>query len=242
MRRIGIFALLLLLALPISAQTIRKPHGLSGKIWNSTLALYGTLSTRTHFDCTAEPIAKIGGGYRILTAGHCVQDVPAGIQFSVAEEIGGPLTPVTLVKAYEGTGADPIDFALFDLKTKKKYHVLALGIDDILAVGEPTVNFHFAMGLGKQVSKGVVTSQTLQSSEDCKENGCVQNYIVQEYSGPGASGSAVLSAKTHRVIGILVYETDGPIGFVVEPIARFQKFLDGPNQPHPAPLVESDEL
>lgn len=54
----------------------------------------------------------------------------------------------------------------------------------------------------------------------------------------GASGSAVVSVKTHQVIGLVVWRLDEPIGIGVEPISRFYKFLAGPTQIHPA--IEED--
>ena len=224
--------LLLVLILPLRADTLSAPKGFAGKLWSSTLALYGTKGKTTHFLCTAEPIAKIDGGYRLLSAGHCVQTVPADVQFSIADEIGGKLIPVTMVKAYLGEG---IDFSLFDLKTTKKYSLFELGDERTSAVGDPTIDPNFALGLGKQISLGRITSRALSVSEDCPADGCVGGFLVQEYAGPGASGSAVVSLKTHKVIGLLVFEFgDGDVGFAVEPISFFAKFLAGPNQPHPS--------
>lgn len=216
--------------LPLGA--IQAPKGFAGDLWNNTFALYGTKGPVTHFLCTAEPIAKIDGGYRLLTAGHCVQETPADLQFSVAEKIGGARAPITLVKAF--LSAD-LDFALFDLKTTKNYKVFALGDEKDLRIGDETINPNFADGLGKQLSFGTVAAMPLVKSEDCTSDGCVGNFIVQEYAGPGASGSAVLSVKTHKVVGILVFSFDGgQVGFGVEPISLFAKFLAGPNQLHPA--------
>lgn len=240
-RTLALILLFLFGSFFVGANTIRPPKGLVNKVWNSTLALYGTLGSVTHFDCTAEVIAKSRDGYTLLTAGHCVQEVPFGLKFSVADEIGGGLSPVTLVKAYEGTGTDPVDFALFNLKTTKHYEVLALGPDDILHVGDLTINVHFAEGLGKQLSYGQISSQPLVKSDDCVENGCIQNYLVQEYAGPGASGSAVISAKTHRIIGILVEQTSASLGLAIEPISRLSRFKAGPNQPHRDAATAQDD-
>lgn len=240
-RILALVFLLLFGGLFVRANTIHPPKGFADKVWKSTLALYGTLGPLTHFDCTAEVIAKSRGGYTLLTAGHCVQEIPYGMKFSVSDEIGGPLSPVTLVKAYEGSGTDPVDFALFDLKTAKHYDVLAIGPDDVLHVGDPTINVHFAEGLGKQLSYGLISSQPLVKSDDCTENGCLQNYLVQEYAGPGASGSAVISATTHRIIGILVEQTSASLGLAIEPISRLTIFNAGPNQPHRDAATAQDD-
>jgi hypothetical protein len=226
---LALLVIFVLATLPLAA--IQSPRGFAGKLWASTLALYGSSTSMTHFLCTAEPIAKIDGGYRLLSAGHCVQLTPAGLQFSVAEEIGGPRSPVTLVKAVLD---DKIDFAVFDLKTTKTYTVFEVGDPKDVQIGDATINPNFALGLGKQLSPGIVTSMPLTSSEDCTGD-CLGNLLVQEYAGPGASGSAILSAKSHKMLGILVYEFgQGQVGFAVEPISLIVTFNGMANQPHPA--------
>jgi trypsin-like peptidase len=226
-------ALLVVLALlfPLNLGSVQSPKGFAGKLWASTFALYGTKNERTHFLCTAEPIEKTANGYRLLTAGHCVQEVSADVKFSVAEEIGGTQTPITLVKAYLGAN---IDFALFDLQTTKTYSVFVLGDESKTRVGDKTINPNFSLGIGKQLSLGKISSLSTVSSDACAVGECAGDIIVQEYAGAGASGSAVLSAKTHKVIGLLVWEFEkGQVGFGVEPISFFAKFMAGPNQPHP---------
>ncbi len=231
MKRILLSILVLLFAVGAFAGSIQAPTGFAGQLWNNTFALYGSRNTKTHFLCTAEPIAKIDGGYQLLTAGHCVQLVPADIQFSVSDEIGSPRTNVTLVKAVLGGG---MDFAIFDLKTSKKYTPFVLGDESELKIGDGTINPNFALGANKQLSYGTVSSMVIPTSEECAVDECSGTFIVQEYAGPGASGSAVLSAKTHKVVGVLVWEfEEGKPGFGVEPISNFAKFMAGPNQPHP---------
>lgn len=233
MRRFLIAALLFLLSVvSASAQTIHPPKGITGKEWGSVLALYGTRGDTTKFVCTAEPIEKIPGGYRLLTAGHCVQLSPVDLKFSVAEEIGGVRTPVDFVKVVMDS---TMDFALFDLRTTKNYHVFTLGIHDKIHIGDRTINPNFAYGLGRQLSYGVVASAPMVASPRCTvEDGCVGEYLVQQFGGPGASGSPVLSAKTHHIIGLMILEPDGNIGFGVEPISQFEKFLKVATQPHPS--------
>lgn len=244
MKKIFAFVLSLILALSVLAGPIAPPKGFEGKVWNSTLALYATLQTPnrtvTHFDCTAEPIEKIPGGYLLMSAGHCVQEIPDHMQFSVAEEISGPRTNVKLVKAYEGDG---IDFAVFTLKTTKTYPIFAMDFHSDVRIGDKIVIGNFTEGVAKQLSRGVVASQIIPKSEDCKSaETCADHFMVQAYGGPGASGSAVISVRTHKIIGLAVYGFDGTLGFGVEPISRFNTFTLGPNQPHPAEDEEASPL
>jgi hypothetical protein len=230
MKRFLIAVLLFLLTgLSMGADSIRAPKGFAGKLYAGTLALYGTQGPITHFVCTAFPYEKIPGGYRVMSAGHCVQGIPPGIDFSVAEQIGGPALPVTMVKAYLGDGTD---FSIFELKTTKQYPVFNLGTEKGMRIGDRVINPNFALGLGKQLSRGVVSSGTLTATRECDSN-CAGGFMVQMYGAQGSSGSPVLSEKTHKVVGICVYGFEGTVGFTVEPISKFAAFLAGPNQPHP---------
>ena len=230
-RSLLIILFLILTAFSCSAQSPQPPAGFEGDAYNATLALYGTFHGVTHFVCTIQPYEKIPGGYHLISAGHCVQKIPAGMQFSVANQIGGPLTPVTMLKAYFGGG---LDFSEFELKTDAVYTVLELGTETEEYVGAPIINVNFAAGLVKQFGFGFIASERMPESEHCDIDTCVGDYMVQIYGTGGSSGSAVISARTHKIIGITVGSFGVPIGLGVEPISWFKKFLAGPNQPHPA--------
>lgn len=232
MKRSLIVALLCLFAgLFTCAESIKAPRGFVGEMYNSTLALYGVKDGTTRFLCTTEPFEKISGGYNLISAGHCVQSVPADVQFFVAEEIGGPLTSVKVLKAYLGDG---LDFSEFELKTNHKYSVFVLGDEHDSRVGDPIINPNFALGLGKQLSFGTISSDVLSASPSCPVDECAGSFLVQTYGGGGSSGSAVISAKTQQVIGLITWQANrGSIGFGVQPISTFYKFLADPNQPHP---------
>lgn len=233
MKRFLILILMLvLMALPLGADSIATPHGFAGKLYAGTLALYGTQDGVTKFICTAEPFEKIAGGYHLISAGHCVQLTPEDVQFSVADEIGGKLTPVKMLKAYLGNG---IDFSEFELKTTRKYPVFRLGTDSDVRVGDRVINPNFSAGVVKQLSLGFVSSHTIPVSPRCSSEDCAGAFIVQMFGAGGASGSAVVSERTHEVIGLVVWGFDANIGVGIEPISRFAKFMAGPNQPHPAP-------
>jgi hypothetical protein len=159
--------------------------------------------------------------------------VPEGVEFSVAEEIGGPTTPVKVMKAYMGDG---LDFAEFELKTDRKYTPFVLGDEHDSRIGDQIVNPNFALGVGKQLSFGTVSSNTLIASAKCPPHECSGSFFVQTYGAGGSSGSAVVSLKTHQVIGLVDWSYGkGNIGFGIQPISTFYKFLAGPNQPHPIP-------
>lgn len=233
----------LVLAVTTLAAPIKPPKGFDGKLYGSTLALYGTYTekdekgvevTDTRFVCTARPYEKTKAGYHLITDGHCVQLLPEGMKFSITEEIGGHLTPVKVMKARD----DGIyDFAVFDLETKKQYPLIGFS-KETLRVGDKVVDAHFALGLAKQLSYGIISSQTVGNSEECPPD-CTKGFVVQEVAGPGSSGAVVISEKTHKIIGLMVETFErSPETFIVEPIANFDKFLLMPNEPHP---VEKEE-
>ena len=215
-----------------------EPKGFLGKVYNNSLALYATYNKKNYFDCSAAVYEKIKGGYYLITAGHCVQGVPENATFSVADQIGGSLTPVKLLKARE----DDIDFAQFELRTDKSYPVIEIGDEDTLRVGDEVINSNFADGLGKQLSIGRVSTQNLIKTRDCV-TGCEGGFLVQIYGAGGSSGSVVISKKTHKIVGIVLWGFDGdlPVGMGIEPISRFKLFLTLPTQPHPTPSIP-DEL
>src|SRR5205807_2284135 len=106
-------------------------------------------------------IAKVEGGYELLSAGHCtpanVQELPPDMSFKVADDLHGPLMPVTLVAARMD---EPVDWAIYYLKTDKKYPVVPLGDERLVRINEKTIDVNYSLGLAKEVSMGVVSSKT----------------------------------------------------------------------------------
>ena len=236
MKRLFVSVLAFLLAVTGTgsafANSIGAPRGFASDLYASAMALYATDGNNvTHFLCTAEPFEQIAGGYHLVSAGHCVQDIPADVQFSVSDEMGGQRTPVKMLKAFEGNG---LDFSEFELLTQHKYFVMKLGNDNDLRIGDAVLDVNFSAGLAKQISLGLIASEAVPASGQCHDFECVGDFLVQMYGTAGASGSAVVSEKTHKIIGIAIWQAGSSIGLGVEPIDRFYAFLAGPNQPHPS--------
>ena len=230
-RILAVILSVVMTALPMNADTIHPPKGFIGKLYTGTLALYVEEDGKSEFLCTAWPFEKISGGYNLISAGHCIQEMDQNVSFFVSEVIGGPLTPVIVRKVYEGDG---IDVSEFELKTTKNYFVFPLGDENSLRIGDKVINPNFSLGLAKQLSVGIVSSGPLIKSEYCSSP-CVGDFIIQTYAANGSSGSAVISEKTHKVVGILIFGFNDEIGYGIEPVSKIRKFLAGPNQPHPLP-------
>ena len=220
-----------LLALPVStpAATPQNPTGFAGKAYEATMALYATKDNDTEFACTAWAFRQVPDGYDLISAGHCVGEINAD-SYSVSDTIDGPRTPVILLK-WADNADEGLDFSLWELKTTKKYPTLDLGSVSDTHIGDTIINPNFAMGLTKFLSLGRISGPLVPATDS------VPVYPVEVDGAGGSSGSPIISAKTHKVIGILIYgppsETEilaqigvpAQVGVGVEPIDNFDKFL-----------------
>ena len=234
-RLLSVFLVIMFCAVSTFADTPsegpKKPTGFERKVYDSTLALYLTIGNQSRFACTTWPYQKTKTGYVLISAGHCVIKAVAsyrGIGFAVSETIGGPLIAVRPLKATYEIKDDYIDWSMFDFVTDKTYTVLQFETKGY-RIGDKVLSVNFSRGLGKQVSHGEVASEVLGVSELCIEvhnPACGAGFLVQLYAAVGSSGGAVISEKTHKVLGIHVFGFSGDtVGQAVEPIERFQKFL-----------------
>lgn len=232
--RIVIASVLFLFGCSAVQGQIHSPRGYEGDLFKSTLALYGHKGAEEHFLCTATVINKTPDGYDLLTAGHCIRLNPQDVQYAVSDDIGGPQEPVEVLKSEMD---DKFDFALLKLHTGKQYTPVPLGTVDELTIGDETINVNFTAGLGKQLSRGVVSSGILSHNSD-PDLDTTGTFIDQEFSGPGASGSSVVSKQNHNIVGIAVAVVEGVnLGVEIESIDKFQEFMDAPEQPWKAPVV-----
>jgi hypothetical protein len=234
-----LLALILSLPLAVRGQSIQPAKGFNGKVMDATFALYGHMGDKKQFLCTVWNYKQIDGGYDMVSAGHCVAENPPGVTYSVEEQIDGKDMPVSLMK-YELDAAG--DFSLFELKTTKVYPVLDLGTVTDQSIGDKVINPNFAAGVGKQLSLGAISTDVLKSDP---ASGDVDVFWAQVFGAGGSSGSPVISDKTHKVIGVLIYGLPDPetgselnVGHGVEPIDKFAAFLAKPFVP---PATISDQ-
>ena len=226
MKKILSLIILLLLCIPTSFAKTKELF----KVYDATFALYVSSESaqkKDVFTCTADAIAKVPGGYELLSAGHCtpadIEELPEDMTFSVSEQIGGPLMPVQLVKAALN---EPIDYSIFYLKTTNSYPVLDL--NDDRRIGDKVLVGNCTEGVVKQVAEGSIVSGPLGTDPDLSVKGMFE---IQIMAGPGASGSAVVDERTGGVIGILVMGMSGEF-VLIEPIDNVD--MSGVTMP-PAP-------
>jgi len=216
-----------------SMKHIGAPSGFAGKVYDATFALYHrSPKGEDTFICTATAFEKISGGYNLLTAGHCVDGTPAEDIFTVSDDLGNPAVPVRIVKARrDETGQD---FAIFELKTAGKYPVIPLGDERDSRVGDATLNVNFALELGKQFTRGIVASAGIYKHP--------RYFIVDEYGNAGASGSAVVSDKTHKIIGVTIAMTGrAGVGMFIERISTLPEFLAAPDMQAQLHVEDTDD-
>ena len=223
-----LLACLLLLVSPVLAQ--EKPKGFHRKVFDATLALYAHDAEGGGYDCTLTAFRKVAGGYFLITAGHCTTanpQIPKDAIFSVASEIDGTLEPLVLVHAELNV---PLDYAVFFYKTTRRIPVIPFGDQRKERIGNKTVNVNFSLGITKEVSMGVIQSQLIATKEvslgplhSMKVQGL---FLDSEFASHGASGSAIVSEKTHKIIGLLVSGMDGlTMPPFIEPITLIEADL-----------------
>lgn len=221
-----VLCLMLVLMPMFSTADIGGLHGFDQKVYDSTFALYGTSGIHTQFLCTVTAFKQVKDGYLLIGAGHCTTengDLPQDLTYSVARDMGGQRANVKLLAAKLGDSGLP-DYAIYFLATKNKYTPIELGDENTASIDDKTIDVNFSLGVVKMVSRGVIVSKIVTHSADVhgdEENGY---YLVQEFDSHGASGSAVVSEKTHKIIGLVIAGWDGStMPSLVEPITIIEK-------------------
>lgn len=199
-------------------KNINTARGFNGKVYNSVFALYGSSvdsDIQNRFVCTVTAYQQISGGYLLIGAGHCtsanVESLPPDMTYGVSEELGGPIVPVALLKSVMD---EPLDYAIYFMPTKQKYPVLGLGDETKDRIGDKTIDVNFSLAAAKMFSPGTIVSQVITTNTEAKGF-----FLIDQFDSHGASGSSVVSEKTHKIIGLVIAGWDGEtMPSVVEPI------------------------
>lgn len=232
------FLFLTLFFLPAFAGTINPPtKGFDKQVYDASYALLATSVERNHveprFLCTVTAVQKFSEGYLFLGAGHCTTvnpDLPDDLKFFIATDVGKAPRAVELLTAkmtedFESEQTpieDPLDYAVFYLKTTDKITIVGLGDEGSVQIGSPTLNVNFSKGQAKYVSPGIVDSTV-------EVDGVMKGFFgVQMFASHGASGSAVIDPKTKKIIGVLIAGNDGEtLPNWIEPISHIEAALSG---------------
>jgi hypothetical protein len=181
-----------------------------------------------HFHCTATAYRKTDKGYRFVSAGHCVsgsRDVDQKEQkFFVSNDASTKsFIPVKLIQVGDKDRGD--DFSIWEAETKEVFVVTPLGDNDKILMGSEVIDIASPLGLGKQYFVGYVSSPHVDRPPlDAGEVKWHDVMLVMIGSGPGSSGSAIVSVDQKSIVGFLVGGTPANIGAIVVPVNSFKTF------------------
>lgn len=230
----------------LQASQISAPKGFDRKVYNASFALYASSQEAgvelPRFICTVTAYQKFQNGYLFLGAGHCTSaggDLPTDMKFYVSPTIDGPLYSVQLLAANVN---ESLDYAVYYMSPKisesigSKIETLNLGDEGSLKIGDKVVDTNFSLGLAKEVSHGVVSTEIVKSGE-------MQGfYGVDMFDSHGASGSSVVDEHSKKVVGLVIAGVDGatlptwvePISTVKSELGKldYKKLIEHPESPN----------
>lgn len=187
---------------------------------------------RMRMFCTATAFERIKNVYHFVTAAHCVAEdclgkveVEKSFSWFVSfDEIGIKkfYSAKLLGVGYQSRGDD---FAVLKVTLDREIPTIPMANSDA-EVGERVVNVASPLGLGKQLFRGHVTMRHLDRPVIGDGINWTGATMLQISSGPGSSGSSVVSQNRKAVISILVGGiTYGSSKFIVSiPVTKFNSF------------------
>lgn len=229
---LALAALLMLVAPVVLAQRVTPDEQkLAASVSDSVVLLYTQNdSGDMHMTCTATAYRKVEGGYRFVSAAHCVQgdtdDEQKQIKFYVTTDKLNvkSFTEVKLIEAGDKQVGD--DFSIFEAQTATVFAVTPLGDDSTVKAGDSVVNIAVPLGLGKQLFVGYVSLVKVDRPElDAEDVSWTDVMLVNVGGGPGSSGSAIVSDDQKAIIAFLVGSfNQGNIGHICVPVDKFKAF------------------
>ena len=100
-----------------------------------------------------------------------------------------------------------------------------MGDSSVIQSGDRIINIAAPYGLGKQYFEGYISKVHLDRPPiDTGDVQWTDIMLVEIGSGPGSSGSAIVSDDQHAIIGFLVGGTSSTIGAICVPVNRFKIF------------------
>lgn len=176
--------------------------------------------------------------YRFVSAAHCVaeddtvnklvQVAPTEFFIFFDDENKFFYNAKIIAVGYQSVGDD---FLVIEAKIDdRKIPIIPIAKNDG-ALGEPVINYAGPLGLGKFFFRGSVSMEFLDRPiiDDEASLNWTGSTMVDIPSGPGSSGSAIISVPQEAVIAILVggFSGGGSSKFVVtRPVSKFKAFYD----------------
>jgi S1-C subfamily serine protease len=203
---------------------------LASRVYKAVTLLYSQdESGGMHMHCTATAYKKTDKGYRFVTASHCVpgetEEEQKDIKYFITADAEGEKTYIkaSLVAASDKTSGE--DFAIFQVDTQAVFSVIPLGDNTKLHLGSPVIDVAGPLGLGKQFFQGYVSNLKLDRPKlDAGEIQWKDVMLVMIGSGPGSSGSSIVSEDQKAIVGFLVGGFYANIGAICVPVEDFKTF------------------
>lgn len=167
--------------------------------------------------------------YRMVSASHCVigkteADQKANKYYVTTDSTGAKnFLPARLIESGDESVGD--DFSIFEVETKEPFTITPLGSSSELKINSPVINVASPMGLGKQFFIGYVSD--LKVDRPPLDAGVVKwddALLIMIGSGPGSSGSSIVSVDSGNIVAFLVGGTGAEIGAICVPVDKFKKF------------------
>lgn len=211
------------------------PTTLSSRLMKAVALLYAQDATgNMQMRCTATAFEKRGDAYLFASASHCIGSDQAGkaadptnTPFYVTFDEQGEKTFYAAHVKDVGYQHKGDDFAVFEVKTKLDWTTIPLGDEKKINVEDRAsaalLNVASPLGLGKQMFHGFVSNVFLDRpivESDINWRGAL---LLQINSGPGSSGSALVSEAQEAIVGFLV-GTVGGSNVIGIPVSRFKDF------------------
>ncbi len=221
-----------LLAQPAAAKTLVE------KARDATAILYSQAADggmRMHCTATAFEAYERNDrkGYLLASAAHCVavDDLVnskvriSGASFFISfDKVSKKVFYPVHVEA-AGFQSRGDDFAILHAYTDEEWDILELGDVSSLEPMEEVLNISAPAGLGLQVLTGHISLVSIDRPVKVRGLNWQYAMLANLGSGPGASGSAVVSVEQEKIIGFVVGYINGNPTTVVLPVSRFTLFM-----------------
>ncbi len=227
-----------LAAIGVVAYAEDKPasglNALESDFYTATALLYGqTEDGSLRMLCTATAFERNKDVYHFVTAAHCVAEDDTSHDRVQVEPTSWYITfdqperknffpAKVLGVGYQHRGDD---FAVLEVKLDKPVPIIPVATKDPV-MGEDVSNIASPLGLGKQLFRGHVSKDKLDRpvvEGDINWKGAT---LLQMSSGPGSSGSAIVSRTQKGIVAFLVGSigSRGSPNIVAIPVSKFSKF------------------
>ena len=216
---------------------------LAARVYRATALLYAQDENGgMTMHCTATLYAKAPGGYLVVTASHCLSDQENFDVEDTSKHIKAVVQPQFLtfdaVDTKEFLKAEVLavgvqskgdDFAILYVKLDREISTIPLGDESKEVFGSEVMSVASPAGLGRQLMHGYISMPRLDRPVKQNEINWTDAMMLQIPSGPGSSGSSIISIHQEKIIAFLVGAYAGN-NIIAIPVSRFKNFSKSINE------------